>query len=51
MWYYLTAEDMSSWAKNIKDKKLYYKLQSQALSRRPMLKQSYLKLRQEYERI
>ena len=49
MWYYLTAEDMKSWAKKIKDKELFYQLQSQALHRRPMLKQSYLKLKKKYE--
>ena len=32
----------------ITDKKLYYKLQSQALHRRPMLKESYDKLMKKY---
>ena len=48
MWYYLTAEDMTSWALNIKDKKLYYQLQSQALQRRPMLKTAYEQLKKKY---
>ena len=49
MWYYLTSEDMKTWAKNITNKKLFYQLQSQALHRRPMLKVSYLKLKKIYE--
>lgn len=49
MWYYLTSEDMKTWAKNITDKKLFYQLQSQALHRRPLLKESYLKLKKRYE--
>ena len=49
MWYYLTAEDMKTWAKNITDKKLYYKLKSQALHRRPMLRVSYEKLKKQYD--
>ena len=49
MWYYLTSEDMTTWAKNIRNKKLFYQLQSQALQRRPMLKDSYLKLKNKYE--
>ncbi len=49
MWYYLTSEDMKTWAKNIKDKKLFYQLQSQALHRRPILKDAYLKLKKRYE--
>ena len=48
IWYYLTAEDMKSWAKNITDEKLFYQLQSQALHRRPMLKTSYIKLMKQY---
>jgi len=48
MWYYLKSEDMKTWAKNIKDKKLFYQLQSQCLHRIPMLKQSYLKLKKKY---
>ena len=49
IWYYLTAEDMKSWAKNITDEKLFYQLQQQALHRRPMLKVAYLKLKKKYD--
>lgn len=49
MWYYLTKEDMNTWAKNITNKKLFYQLQSQALNRTPMLKDSYIKLKKKYE--
>ena len=47
IWYYLTAEDMQSWAKKIKDKELFYQLQSQCLNRIPMLKDSYSKLKKQ----
>ena len=49
MWYYLKAEDMKSWAKNITNKKLFYQLQNQCLKRIPMLKDSDLKLKKRYE--
>ena len=49
IWYYLTAEDMKSWAKNITDEKLFYQLQQQALHRRPMLKIAYDKLKKQYD--
>jgi len=49
MWYYLTGEDMKTWAKNITDEKLFYSLQNQSLKRIPMLKESYLKLKKRYE--
>ena len=48
IWYYLTSEDMKSWAKNIEDEKLFYQLQSQCLNRIPMLKDSYSKLKKQY---
>jgi hypothetical protein len=48
MWHYLTKEDMIIFKQIITDKKLYYKLQSQALHRRPMLKESYDKLINKY---
>ena len=48
IWYYLKAEDMKTWAKNIKDKKLFYQLQSQCLHRRPILKDAYEKLKKQY---
>lgn len=50
IWYYLTAKDMKTWAKNIKDKKLFYQLQFQCLNRVPTLKVSYEKLKKKYER-
>jgi hypothetical protein len=49
MWYYLTSEDMKSWAKNITNKKLFYQLQSQCLKRIPMLKESYERLKKQYQ--
>jgi len=48
MWHYLTKEDMLIFKHNITDKKLFYQLQSQALHRRPMLKESYDKLIKKY---
>jgi len=48
-WYYLTSDDMNTWAKNINDEKLFYQLLSQSLHRRPVLKTSYLKLKKKYE--
>ncbi len=49
MWYYLKSEDMKTWAKNIKDKKLFYSLQNQCLKRIPMLKESYERLKKQYQ--
>jgi len=48
MWHYLTKEDMIIFKQIITDKKLYYQLQSQALHRRPMLKDAYDKLIKKY---
>jgi hypothetical protein len=48
IWYYLKAEDIKGWVKNIKNKKLYYQLQSQCLHRIPMLKTSYERLKKQY---
>ena len=48
MWYYLTSEDMKSWAKNITNEKLSHQLQNQCLKRIPMLKVSYDKLKKQY---
>ena len=49
MWHYLKSEDMKTWAKNIKDKKLFYQLQNQCLKRIPMLKQSYERLKKQHQ--
>ena len=49
IWYYLKAEDMKTWAKNIKNKKLYYQLQNQCLKRIPMLKTAYERLKKQYQ--
>jgi hypothetical protein len=49
IWYYLTSEDMKTWAKNITDKKLFYQLQNQCLKRIPMLKQSYERIKKQYQ--
>ncbi len=48
MWYYLTPEDYQTIIKPIKNPTLKYKLYSQYVSRRPMLKTAYLKLKKQY---
>ena len=48
MWHYLDNEDMTTWVKNT-DKKLYWKLSSQCRARIPLLKESYIKLKNKYE--
>ena len=48
MWYYLTSEDYKNIIKKIKNPSLKYKLFSQYKSRRPMLKDAYLKLKKKY---
>ena len=40
---------MKTWAKNIKNKKLYYQLQNQCLKRIPMLKESYERLKKQHQ--
>jgi len=48
MWYYLTSEDYRNIIKKINNPSLKYKLFSQYKSKRPMLTESYLKLKKKY---
>lgn len=48
MWQYLSNEDMTTWVKNT-NKELYWKLSAQCRARIPMLKVTYLKLKNKYE--
>lgn len=48
MWYYLKPDDYQNIIKKINNPSLKYKLYSQYISRRPMLKESYLKLKKKY---
>jgi len=48
IWYYLTPEDYQTIIKPIKNPALKYKLYSQYVSRRPMLKTAYEELKKKY---
>ena len=49
MWYYLTPDDYQNIIKNIKDIGFRNKLYNQYISRIPMLKASYLRLKKQYD--